>query len=74
MNPLLKLYALKERQLEINRTFAKAAKKQEQLNKLFNKQAAAYKKYNIKTAQKLGDKINKLSKEIKSIWNKARAR
>jgi len=47
--------------------------KQAQLNKLFNKQAAAYKKGDIKSAQKLGDKINKLSKEIKSLWNKARA-
>lgn len=27
----------------------------------------------LKSAQKLGDKINKLSKEIKSLWNKARA-
>ena len=72
VNPLLKLYQLKERQGQINRTFAKAGKKQDQLNKLFNKQAAAYKKGDIKTAQKLGDKINKLSKEIKSIWNKVR--
>ena len=72
MNPLLKLYELKERQLQLNRTFAKAGKKQDQLNELFNKQLAAYKKGNIKTAQKLGDKINKLSKEIKSIWNKSR--
>jgi hypothetical protein len=44
MNPLLKLYELKERQMQINRTFAKASKKQEKLNELFNKQAAAYKK------------------------------
>jgi len=73
MNPLLKLYQLKDRQAQLNRTFARAEKKQGQLNKLFNKQAAAYKKGDIKSAQKLGDKINKLSKEIKSLWNKARA-
>ena len=73
MNPLLKLYELTERQLQLNRTIAKAGKKQDQLNELLNKQLAAYKKGNIKTAQKLGDKINKLSKEIKSIWNKSRA-
>jgi ABC-type transporter Mla subunit MlaD len=72
MNPLLKLYQLKDRQAQLNRTFARAEKKQGQLNKLFNKQAAAYKKGDIKSAQKLGDKINKLSKEIKSLWNKAR--
>jgi ABC-type transporter Mla subunit MlaD len=73
MNPLLKLYQLKDRQAQLNRTFARAEKKQGQLNKLFNKQAAAYRKGDIKSAQKLGDKINKLSKEIKSLWNKARA-
>jgi hypothetical protein len=73
MNPLLKLYQLKDRQAQLNRTFKRAEKKQGQLNKLFNKQAAAYKKGDIKSAQKLGDKINKLSKEIKSLWNKARA-
>jgi len=67
------LYQLKDRQAQLNRTFARAEKKQGQLNKLFNKQAAAYKKGDIKSAQKLGDKINKLSKEIKSLWNKARA-
>jgi len=72
MNPLLKLYQLKERQTQINKTFARTGKKQDQLNKLFNKQAAAYKKGDIKTAQKLGDKINKLSREIKGIWNKSR--
>jgi predicted DNA-binding WGR domain protein len=73
MNPLAKLYALKNRQGQLNRTFAKAGKKQAELNKLFNKQAAAYKKHDIKTAQKLGDKINKVSKEIKNIWNRSRA-
>jgi shikimate kinase len=73
MNSLLKLYELKERQMLINRTVAKATKKQEKLNELFNKQAAAYKKRDLKTVRKLEDKIEKLSKEIKSIWNKVRA-
>jgi hypothetical protein len=72
-NPLLKLYQLKERQTQINKTFARAGKKQEKLNKLFDKQSAAYKKGDIKSAQKLGDKINKLSKEIKRDWNKVKA-
>lgn len=72
MNPLLKLYELKERQVQLNRTFARAEKKQGKLNELFNKQAAAYRKGDIKSAQRLGDKINKLSKEIKNLWNKAR--
>jgi len=72
-NPLLKLYQLKERQIQINKTFARAGKKQEKLNKLFDKQSAAYKKGDIKSAQKLGDKINKLSKEIKRDWNKVKA-
>lgn len=73
MNTLLKLYELKERRMLLNQTVAKASKKQEKLNELLNKQAAAYKKYDLKTVRKLEDKIEKLSKEIKSIWNKVRA-
>ena len=72
MNTLLKLYELKERRMLLNQTVAKATKKQEKLNELLNKQAAAYKKYDLKTVRKLEDKIEKLSKEIKSIWNKVR--
>ena len=71
-NPLLRLYQLKERQTQLNRTFARTGKKQEKLNKLFDKQSAAYKKGDIKAAQKLGDKINKLSREIRGDWNKVR--
>jgi len=73
MNTLLKLYELKERRMLLNQTVAKATKKQEKLNELLNKQADAYKKYDLKTVRKLEDKIEKLSKEIKSIWNKVRA-
>ena len=71
-HPLLQLYALTERRMEINRAFKHIGKKQEKLNKLLDKQSAAYKKRDIKTAQKLGDKIHKLSKEIRGDWNKVR--
>ena len=71
-NPLLRLYELEERQTQLNRTFARTAKKQEKLNKLLDKQLAAYKKGDIKAAQKLGDKIHKLSMEIRGDWNKIR--
>jgi hypothetical protein len=71
-NPLLQLYHLTERRMQINRAFRHIGKKQEKLNKLLDKQSAAYKKRDIKTAQKLGDKIHKLSKEIRGDWNKVR--
>jgi len=71
-NPLLRLYQLKERQTQLNRTFARTGKKQEKLNKLFDQQSEAYKKFDIKKAQKLGDKIDKLSREIRGDWNKVR--
>jgi hypothetical protein len=58
--------------MQINRAFRHIGKKQEKLNKLLDKQSAAYKKRDIKTAQKLGDKIHKLSKEIRGDWNKVR--
>jgi len=71
-NPLLQLYHLTERRMQINRAFRHIGKKQEKLNKLLDKQSAAYKKRDIKTAQKLGDKIHKLSKEIRGDWTKVR--
>ena len=69
----MKYLSLVQRRQEINRAFEKSIKKQERLNKMFNKHDEAMKKRDWKTVDKLIDKIAKLSNEIKSDWNKTLA-
>lgn len=69
----MKFLSLVRRGKELNRAFEKSTKKQERLSKMFNKQAEAMKKRDWKTVDKLGDKISKLSNEIKRDWNKTMA-